>query len=39
VGLALFASVLERIQELRIEACQTSEVLGVYLVGLALALA
>jgi hypothetical protein len=39
VGLALFASVLERIQKLRIEACQTSEVLGVYLSSVFLLLA
>jgi hypothetical protein len=36
VGLALFAPVLERIQELRINPSQAGQVLGVYLVGLAL---
>ena len=39
VSLALFAPVLERIEQLRIEACQTSEVLSIDLVGLTLALA
>jgi hypothetical protein len=34
VGLALFAPVLERVQELRIEACQASEILGVDLIRL-----
>src|SRR5215212_3183079 len=36
VSLALFAPVLERIEQLRIEACQTSEVLSIDLVGLTL---
>jgi hypothetical protein len=36
MGLALFAPVLERVQELRIETRQASEVLGVYLIGLSL---
>jgi len=35
MSLALFAPVLERVQELRIEACQAGQVLGVDLVGLA----
>jgi hypothetical protein len=35
MGLALFASVLERVQQLRIEACQAGEVLGIHLLGLA----
>jgi hypothetical protein len=39
MGLGVFASVLERIQQLRIEACQRSEVLSVYLLRLTLALA
>jgi len=34
VGLALFAPVLERVEQLRIEARQASEVLDIYLVGL-----
>ena len=36
MGLALFAPVLERVQELRVHSCQAGQVLGVYLVGLAL---
>ena len=36
MGLGIFAPVLERIQELRIEAGQASQVLGVYLIGLVL---
>src|SRR5215212_8614542 len=36
VSLALPAPVLERVQELRVNSCQASEVLSVYLVGLAL---
>ncbi len=39
VSLALFAPVLERVQELRVQASQASQVLGVDLVGLLLALA
>jgi hypothetical protein len=39
MSLALFAPVLERIQELRIKTCQSSQILSVYLVGLLLALA
>jgi hypothetical protein len=35
VGLALFAPVLERIQELGIHSCQASQILGVDLIGLA----
>ena len=31
MSLAVFAPVLEWIQELRIQACQASQVLGVYL--------
>ena len=33
MGLALFASVLEWIEQLRVQTCQTSQILGVYLVG------
>src|SRR5215218_8962426 len=36
MSLALFSPVLERVQELRIQTRQASQVLGVYLVGLAL---
>jgi hypothetical protein len=36
MGLALFAPVLERIQQLRVQARQSGQVLGVYLVGLSL---
>ena len=36
MGLALFAPVLEWVQQLRIQSCQASQVLGVDLVGLAL---
>jgi hypothetical protein len=32
VGLGVFAPVLERVEKLRIEACQAGEVLGVYFV-------
>jgi hypothetical protein len=39
MGLGVFASVLQRVQELRIEACQASQILGIYLIGLTLALA
>jgi hypothetical protein len=35
MGLALFAPVLERVEQLRIETCQASQILGVYLVGFA----
>ena len=35
MGLALFASVLEWIEQLRVQTCQTSQILGVYLVALA----
>ena len=38
MGLRAFAPVPNRVQQLRIEACKASQVLGVYLVGLALAL-
>ena len=38
MGLGVLASVLERVQELRIEACQASQIFSVYLVGFALAL-
>src|SRR5829696_5657835 len=33
---ALFAPVLERIEQLRVQSCQASQVLGVYLIGLLL---
>jgi hypothetical protein len=36
MSLALFAPVLERIQQLRVQSCQASQVLGVYLIGLLL---
>jgi hypothetical protein len=36
MGLALLAPVLERVQELRIQTCQASQVLGVYFICLAL---
>jgi hypothetical protein len=36
VGLGIFAPVLERVQQLRIEACQAAQVLGICLVGLSL---
>ncbi len=39
VRLGAFASVPNRVQELGIEARQADEILGVYFVGLALALA
>jgi len=39
MGLGIFAPVLYRVQELRIEACKASQVFGVDLVGLAFALA
>jgi hypothetical protein len=39
VGLGIFAPVLERIQQLRVQARQSGQVLGVDLVGLSLALA
>jgi hypothetical protein len=39
MGLALLAPVLERVQELRIQTRQASQVLGVYFICLALALA
>jgi hypothetical protein len=39
MGLGIFAPVLERVQELRIQACQASQILGVDLVGFTLALA
>jgi hypothetical protein len=35
MGLGVFASVLQRVQELRIEACQASQILDIYLIGLA----
>jgi hypothetical protein len=35
VGLALFAPVPQRIQELGIHSCQASQILGVDLIGLA----
>jgi hypothetical protein len=35
MSLGAFAPMLEGVQELGIQACQASEVLGVYLVGLA----
>ena len=38
MSLSVFASVLERVQELRIEACQASQIFSVYLVGFTLAL-
>jgi len=39
MGLALFASVLERVEKLRVHSCQASKILGVDLIRLALALA
>ena len=39
MSLALLAPVLERVQELRVHSSQSSEVLGIYFVGFALALA
>jgi hypothetical protein len=39
MGLGVFIPMLERVQELRIETRQASEALGVYLIGLSLALA
>src|SRR5215216_6345002 len=36
MSLALFAPVLERIEQLRVHSCQASQVLGVYLIGLLL---
>src|SRR5215204_2150459 len=36
MGLGIFAPMLERVQELRIEACKASQVLGVHLIRLAL---
>jgi hypothetical protein len=38
MSLSVFASVLEWVQELRIEACQASQIFSVYLVGFTLAL-
>jgi hypothetical protein len=35
MSLGAFAPMLEGVQELGIQACQASQVLGVYLVGLA----
>jgi hypothetical protein len=35
MGLALFAPMLERVQELRIHSCQASQVLGIYFIRLA----
>jgi hypothetical protein len=39
VGLRAFASVLEWVQQLRVKSRQSSQVLGVDLIGFALALA
>jgi hypothetical protein len=39
MGLALFAPMLEWVQQLRIHSSQASQILGVDLIGLALALA
>jgi hypothetical protein len=39
VSLGIFAPMLERIEQLRIQACQAGQILSVYLVGLAPALA
>ena len=39
VGLALFAPVLERIEQPGIHSCPASQILGIDLIGLALALA
>jgi hypothetical protein len=39
VSLGIFAPMLERIEQLRIKMCQSSQILSVYLVGLAPALA
>jgi hypothetical protein len=36
MGLALFAPMLEWVQQLRIHSCQASQILGVYLIGLLL---
>ena len=36
MSLALFASVLEWIEQLRVQACQASQVLGIYLICLTL---
>jgi hypothetical protein len=36
MGLALFAPMLEWVQQLRVHSCQAREVLGVYLIGLLL---
>jgi hypothetical protein len=36
MGLALFASVLEWVQLLRIQTCQASQIFSVYLVGFTL---
>ena len=34
MGRGVFASVLERVQQLRIKACQAGQILGIHLVGL-----
>jgi len=39
MSLGVLTAVLEWVQELRIKPCQAGQVLGVYLVGLSLALA
>jgi hypothetical protein len=36
MGLGVFAPMLERVQQLRIQTCQASQVLGVHLIRLAL---
>jgi hypothetical protein len=35
MGLALFAPMLEWVQQLRVHSCQASQILGIDLVGLA----
>jgi hypothetical protein len=35
MGLRVFAPMLEGVQQLRVHSCQASQVLGVYLIGLA----
>jgi hypothetical protein len=39
MSLGVFASVLERVEQFRIQTCQASQILGIDLVGFALALA
>ena len=35
MGLGVFAPMLERVQELGVHSCQASQILGIYLIGLA----